>query len=163
METYIALLRGINVGTKNRIKMNVLISLFEQLHFTSIQSYIQSGNILFQTDKKTPVLEIQHSIEKMLKEKFENNIPVLLRTKKEWKDIYLLNPYLNHLDFQFKTHVIFLDKVNYSENKTLKESYPNEVFNIANKEIYLWCEEGYINTKLNNSNVEKRLKTTATT
>ena len=53
--------------------------------------------------------------------------------------------------------------MNYSENKTLKESYPNEVFNIANKEIYLWCEEGYINTKLNNSNVEKRLKTTATT
>lgn len=51
MNTYIALLRGINVGGKNKLPMKTLIQLLETLGAKSVQSYIQSGNIVFQHER----------------------------------------------------------------------------------------------------------------
>jgi len=50
MSLYVALLRGINVGGKNLIKMTELAALFTGLGFTDVRTYIQSGNVIFRAD-----------------------------------------------------------------------------------------------------------------
>lgn len=78
MTKYIALLRGINVGGNNKVEMPKLKSLFESLGFTNIITYINSGNVIFETDQKNTnklILEI----EKALTETFGFSLRIVLR------------------------------------------------------------------------------------
>ena len=78
MTIYLALLRGINVGTKNRIKMDALQLVFEEIGLDSVQTYIQSGNVLFTSDSE----------ETALRERIEGiTAPVILRTAAEIHDV----------------------------------------------------------------------------
>lgn len=52
MNTYIALIRGINVGGKNILPMKELIGLFEEMYYQKVKTYIQSGNVVFQNEKR---------------------------------------------------------------------------------------------------------------
>jgi len=76
---YIALLRGINVGTSKRIDMKSLKELFENNDFTNVSTYINSGNVLFESEKSAD--EIQNILEKSLFQKYEENIKVLIKNK----------------------------------------------------------------------------------
>lgn len=59
MAIYIALLRGINVGGKNMIKMAELKQMFEGLGLSSVQTYIQSGNVLFRSQEEEESLRLK--------------------------------------------------------------------------------------------------------
>ena len=76
--SYVALLRGINLGKINKVNMNSLKQLFEQLGFEHVQTYIQSGNVLF----KSLILDAQQ-LEEKLKKTYHFDIPVIVRTKEE--------------------------------------------------------------------------------
>lgn len=89
MEIYIALLRGINVGGKNKIKMADLKSSFESLGYHNVRTYINSGNVIFKSDC-IDIIEIQKSIEQMIVDSFDLKIPVSVITH-----VQLLN-IINH-------------------------------------------------------------------
>lgn len=86
MVKYIALLRGINVGGNNIIKMQDLKIAFEKMGFQFVKTYIQSGNVLFQTDI-TDIPKIELTIEKELSKKFNYEAKVLVRSEKEMESI----------------------------------------------------------------------------
>ena len=91
MKKYVALLRGINVGGKNLIKMTDLKACFEALAFESVITYIQSGNVLFSTDKSDQArLTIQ--IEEALSKTFNYKSRVVLRSHKQMKEIVARAP-----------------------------------------------------------------------
>ncbi len=75
MEKYIALLRGINVGGKNKISMPELKELFEQRGFLEVSTYINSGNIIFSSEGKDE-LRLKEDCETMIIERFQLNISV---------------------------------------------------------------------------------------
>jgi Uncharacterized protein conserved in bacteria len=81
MAVYIALLRGINVGGKNMIKMADLRKMFESLGYGSVKTYIQSGNVVFKSDEKEDLLRLK--IEAGIKKTFDINLTVILRTAVE--------------------------------------------------------------------------------
>ena len=84
--TYLALLRGINVGGNNIIKMADLRECFEQMSFDDVRTYIQSGNVLFDIPKTKPeTLEVK--IEKALKKRFGYNGIVVVISDKELEAI----------------------------------------------------------------------------
>jgi uncharacterized protein (DUF1697 family) len=83
---YLALLRGINVGGNNIIKMDDLKKLFEELNFSDVKTYIQSGNILFKDSEKDKI-KASKKIEKKLLEKLNNKIDVMILTFSEMKKI----------------------------------------------------------------------------
>ena len=85
MTIYIALLRGINVGGKNIIKMSDLKRVFEGIGLYEVQTYIQSGNVLFKSNEEEEALrmKIEHEIAKV----FGFSVPVILRTATELKQI----------------------------------------------------------------------------
>ena len=77
MEKYIALMRGVNVGGKNKVSMPELKELFEQNEFSDVVTYINSGNIIFSsvyTDDK----KLKEEWEGLIKNKFQLNIPVII-------------------------------------------------------------------------------------
>jgi len=79
---YIILLRGINVGGKNIIKMEHLKQVFENMGFTEVRTYIQSGNVFFQTSE-SDTLMLADSIEHQLQKIFCTEIKTLVLTAKD--------------------------------------------------------------------------------
>ncbi len=90
---YIALLRGINVGG-HVVKMEWLRELFTELGFTDVRSYIQSGNVFFESTETDRAL-LTHTIEQHLQNALGYDVPVFLRTIAEFEQILALDPFKN--------------------------------------------------------------------
>jgi len=164
MKTYISLLRGINVGGKNIIKMSDLKQVYENLNFKNIRTYIQSGNVVFETEK-SEIQEIENDISNKIFENFGFNVPVTIVEKNEFQIIVENNPF-NITDVDFKNfHVTFLKSYPVHEdiNKINSEIYLPDEFRVIQKSVYLNIKNGYGNTKLTNTFLESKFKTTATT
>jgi uncharacterized protein (DUF1697 family) len=86
MTRYVALLRGINVGGKNLIRMPALKATFEANGFENVSTYVQSGNVLFDASD-TPALQLTKRIEKMLARAFEYVPTVVVRSRKQMRTI----------------------------------------------------------------------------
>jgi uncharacterized protein (DUF1697 family) len=91
MNQYVALLRGINVGGKNLIKMTDLKACFESLGFKDVVTYIQSGNVLFSATESNQA-KLRGIIEKALSKTFSYKLPIVIRSKKEMKEIVAQAP-----------------------------------------------------------------------
>ena len=165
MITYISILRGINVSGHRMIKMDALRLLFSELGFQHIQTYIQSGNVVFQDTEIIP-LELEIKIKEAIAEKFGFDVPVIIIKLNELSEIIADNPFLkdaakdiNHLHATFLAREPAqecLDKIKEVTNQT-------DEFHIIGKAIYLYCPNGYGNSKLTNTFFENKLKVTATT
>ncbi len=165
LQTYISILRGINVSGQKLIKMDALRQMYKDIGFQSVQSYIQSGNVIFQS-KDTPNSELEKTISSKISDVFGFDVPVLVLCLEEMKTIAANNPFVNvrHEDINF-LYVTFLADV---PNQSLIDKIRNEVktddeFEAIGKAIYLFCPTGYGRTKLNNNVFESKLKTRATT
>lgn len=82
---YIALLRGINVSGKRKVEMKKLKNLFENSDYTNVTTYLNSGNVIFESNKKQETL--QKEIPEKLKQEFEFEIPTLIKTENQIKEI----------------------------------------------------------------------------
>lgn len=163
MNTHISLLRGINVSGKRLIKMDALSALYNELGFTGVKTYIQSGNVVFQTtETNTGVLA--EKISAAIKTRFDFDVPVLVLSAKELEMAATSNPYVGLHEEKF-LHVTFLADLPTAENwnKIEAEAYLPDAFQVIEKCIYLHTPNGYGNTKLNNTFFENKLKVSATT
>jgi len=165
METYIAILRGINVSGQKLIKMAALKAAFEEKGFRDVMTYIQSGNIIFRAeDKKEDALSLK--VSKLIMNGFGFEVPVIIRNSSSLAGIIRSNPFLNEKGILAdKFHVTFLSEAPETKRRQELEklSFGNERFVILGREIYLYCPNGYGNTKLSNNFFENKLKVTATT
>lgn len=158
MKKYIVLLRGINVGGKNKLPMVELRTLLSNNAYKDVTSYIQSGNILVVTDKSPT--EINEHINTLLKQEFNYDIPVVSLSTDELITCFTQNPFLAIEKDLKKIHVTFLkdypDK-NLVANIDMNTSL-NDSFSIVGKIIYLYTPGGYGKTKLTNGVFEKKTK-----
>jgi uncharacterized protein (DUF1697 family) len=165
METYISILRGINVGGNKKILMEDLKNLYIELNFKNIKTYIQSGNVIFDYEKTIPNQLIK-KIEDKIYEKFKFQVPVIILSGFELQEIINNNPFLieNNIDVE-KLHVTFLsDKPEIIKMEEIKKyEYKPDRFFCSDKTVYVYCPNGYGNTKLNNTFFESKLKVKATT
>lgn len=165
MTTYIALLRGINVSGQKKIRMEALRAMMRDLGFEAVTTYIQSGNIVFKSN--SPDSEIlQQSIERHIEITFGHEVPVLVVSIKKLILIFDLNPYRepDTVDLAKLYYVLLFNKPAQERIVAFNsEKYDYERFAIANDCVYLSCEKGYGNAKLNNNLVERKLKVGATT
>ncbi|MDB5227867.1 MAG: hypothetical protein JWN78_2060 [Bacteroidota bacterium] len=165
MQTYISILRGINVSGQKKILMTDLKALYESLGFSEVISYIQSGNVIFKYKKETD-LKLAQKIEQAISKKYKFEVPVIIRSVDEMKKVLTSNPYLKQKNTdEERLYVTFLAEAPTKENLEAIKKYnfsPDE-FIISGKEIYLHIPNGYGNTKLSNNFFENKLKVTATT
>jgi uncharacterized protein (DUF1697 family) len=104
---YVALLRGINVGGKNPIGMAALKAAFEKDGFENVATYIQSGNVLFETPR--PARELTDAVETMVEKRFGTRLVVVVRSHKQLKDVVTNAPpgYGSQPD-EYRYDVLFL-------------------------------------------------------
>jgi uncharacterized protein (DUF1697 family) len=163
MGTYVALLRGVNVG-QNTLKMERLRQLCSELGFKNVTTYVQSGNVLF--DAEGPPSSWYSAIEKRLAGETRLPVAVLVRTPGELKSIIARNPFLQEQGIdRSKLHVTFLARAAGKDALT-KLSAVNagaDQFHLSGKEVYLYCPNGYGRTKLSNNALERVLSVKATT
>ena len=86
MKRYVALLRGINISGKNKVPMAELKKVFEELGFTEVKTYLNSGNVIFSSEKNN-IGSLTGQIETMIKNQFGLDIPVFVTSKEDLKDI----------------------------------------------------------------------------
>jgi uncharacterized protein (DUF1697 family) len=165
MITYICILRGINVSGHRMIKMEALRQLFAGLGFFNVQTYIQSGNVIFQS-KDANRHKLETLISNAILKKYNFDIPVLIKELEELRQIILSNPFINDKKKDIAhLHVTYLSgNPVLSHFKEIKEGqYKPDEFQIIGNNIYLYCPNGYGISKLTNSFWESKLKVTATT
>jgi uncharacterized protein (DUF1697 family) len=163
MPTYIALLRGVNVGG-NFLKMERLRELCAELGFQNIRTYVQSGNVVFEAAPSSAQC-LKH-LQAKLAGQSRLAVAVVLRSATDLRRILAGNPFLKRRGIDpSKLHVTFLGS---AASKTASQllgaiDAGDDEFRIAKKEIYLHCPDGYGQTKLSNTRIEKLLLVTATT
>ena len=157
MNTYIVILRGINVSGKNILPMAELRELLTKLKFENVQTYIQSGNIVL--NSVLPKEQVVEMVKTGIASKFGYNVPVLARTISEWEKAIADNPYPtdNHKIVSFA----FLSEE--PKEKSIDVNITNDdQYTIIDDMVYMYCPDGFGRTKLTNNLFEKKLKVTAT-
>ena len=164
MQTYLSLLRGINVSGQKKIKMADLKKLYEDLGFSEVTTYIQSGNVIFKT-KKTKEVILEESIKAGIEKIFGFDVPVLVLTHEELLSLADSNPYKNRdLDHKFLHFTLLSTPPDPKKIKAVSDmKFPGEEFTITKRVVYLCLPNGYGRTKLNNNFFESKLKVQATT
>jgi uncharacterized protein (DUF1697 family) len=165
MSTYISLLRGINVGGGKTIRMDALRNLFEDLGFTNIRTYVQSGNVIFAAPSQELPGMVKR-IETRIHQVYGYHVPVFIRQPDEIQQLLSNNPFLNDRNLDpAKLHVTFIYGTP-SDDSWRNLPPPGQIedeFALAERAIYLFCPNGYGKTKLSNSFFERRLATPTTT
>lgn len=165
METYIAILRGINVSGTKKIRMEDLRVKLTDMGFRQVKTYIQSGNVVFDHEKTDP-LELAKRFEQIILDEYGFAVPVIITDADALEYVLTHNPFLNDRNEEAdKLHVTFLAEAPADEkiNKLDDKAYLPDEFIFKNNAIYLFCPNGYGRTKLTNNFFESKLKVTATT
>jgi uncharacterized protein (DUF1697 family) len=162
MKTHIALLRGINVNGQKKVPMTELRDLLLKSGFKNVQTYIQSGNVVFKSSEENKN-KLEEIIKNAIIAHFGFEVPVLVKESNEIETI------LNHYPFSEEKKVnSYFTLLQSIPNKVLvqtisNETYPNETFQITNQCVYFYSEIGYGKAKCNNNFFERKLKVSATT
>jgi len=164
MPVWISMLRGVNLGPHNRIKMDALRSLFEELKLESPRTYVQSGNVIFQTKEKS-ITKLTKKIQDAVERTFKCRPEVILRSPDELRKAIAGNPFSGRLDVEpGKLLVTFLASEPPREAQAglgnLKK-YPEEL-HLVGRELYIYFPNGAGRSKLPWSQVDKFLKVTGT-
>lgn len=165
MNTYISMLRGINVGAQKTIHMAELTRLYQALDFASVKTYLQSGNVVFES-AEPDAGRLAAAIEAQIERTFGFKVSVFLRTPADFQSLIAGNPFLaERKEDPTRLHVTFLYRpVGEAEISRLKRPKTDaDEFVAGTKEIYLFCPNGYGRTKLSNGYFEKILGLPATT
>ncbi len=160
---YVALLRGINVGGKNKIKMERLREVCAALGFLNVKTYINSGNLIFEAaanDDKKLAAKIENAIEK----EFALEIKVIVRTIGEIENIIENNPFAGQFDNDKDLHVFFLDEELPPEKRELllSNNSENEKFAVRKREIFCLLRVSVLDSLIGKDYIGKKLKVSAT-
>ncbi len=144
------MLRGVNVGGHNKIKMEELRKLYASLKLEDPQTYVQSGNVIFRTrktDEKALAKDIQAGIEK----KFGCRPEIILRSTAELREIIAANPFAKRADIEpGKLLVSFLlsDPSAEARKKLAELTAIPEELHIMGRELYIYFPDGQGKSKL---------------
>jgi uncharacterized protein (DUF1697 family) len=162
-ETFVALLRGVNLAGRNRVPMAELRSALESLGLEDVVTYIQSGNVVFRS-RGGRAEELASSIEVRIAQAFGLEVVVLLRTPAELSKVAGGNPFLRAGADPSKLHVVFLSgrPAKKAAAQLDPERSPPGEFRLEGREIYLHLPTGFGRSKLTVDYFERCLGVAAT-
>ena len=160
---HLALLRGLNVGGKNRLPMKDLAALFADAGCDNVRTYIQSGNVLFAATPDVAVA-VPSLVAARIVERFGYRTPVLARTAEELRSVVAANPFVAEGAAEETLHVVFLaDRPAPGRRDALDpDRSPPDAFAVRGREIYLRLPRGAADSKLTNAYFDAKLATTST-
>lgn len=161
MNQYIVLLKGINVGGHKKVPMAKLRQILTDSGFEKVRTYIQSGNIILQTEGKN-ISKIEESISKAILNHFGFEVSVLVKTRKDLQRIFDDSPFSE--DKKKASYFMMLHDM--PSKALVKEAsekiYEDEEYEIINDCIYYFYEKGLGKAKFNVNYFELKFNTFAT-
>jgi uncharacterized protein (DUF1697 family) len=163
MATYIALLRGINVGGRKKVRMADLRALLAGIGYRDVVTHLQSGNACFTSDRDSPEA-VAREIEDRIAADLGLDVKVLVRTRDELAAVVENNPLPEVTSSPAKLHVAFLSASPPPQRRSAidPEAFAPAEFRIGEREVYVWYPNGLGRSKLTNDVWERRLGVTAT-
>jgi uncharacterized protein (DUF1697 family) len=154
---YIALLRGINIGGANQMKMDDLKAVFTELGFENVKSYINSGNLAFDT-KKTAENRLIDKIEDAVEARFGRRVHIMIREQADIQRVLKSNPFDGQYESHKHMHVLFLKEPLPEEKKKLLQAsaLPGERYEVRGREIYNHLPNGVAGSLLTKGFFEKK-------
>ena len=148
MARQIVLLRGINLGSKRRVSMPKLRDVLEDAGFDDVQTYVQSGNVVLSTGR--PAKQTARAVEKLIKQHFRLDVPVVVRTKGELSAVVKANPLESTAKDPKRYQVTFFETK--PESKLIRKldelAVEDERLAHSGREIYAWHPAGVARSKL---------------
>ena len=163
LETYVALLRGINVGGKHKLPMKELAETVNACECSQVRTYIQSGNVVFAASRKC-AQELPAVLAERIEERFGFQVPVMVRAREELARVIRDNPFVKAGLPEHTLHVYFLADLPAADavqSLDANRSAP-DAFRVIGREIYLHLPNGMGRTKLTNAYFDSRLSTSST-
>jgi len=161
MNTYITLLKGINVGGHKKVPMADLREMLSKSGFENVQTYIQSGNVILQSSKNN-ISEIENNIQKSILDHFGFEVSVLVMTRQEFKRIFDDSPFKKEEE-KASYFIMLHDTPDTNLVKVASEKvYEDEEYKIIKNCIYYYSAKGFGQAKFNANFFELKLKTFAT-
>jgi len=164
MSVFVAMLRGVNVGGHNKIKMDALRLLCESLKLRDVQTHIQSGNVIFRSEERDADV-LSRRIQKRIESLFGFRPEVILRTPAELKSVIARNPFTKRRNINPKSLLItFLAGSPSAEGceKLLSlETAPDEL-RVDGRELYTYYPSGMARPKVPWATIERILKVSGT-
>ena len=159
------MLRGINVSGQKLIKMEALKRLYEALGFENVITYVQSGNVVFESESQHSTL-IEQILSDKIKDDFGYEVAVFVITVEQLSKIVERNPLVYGTGKEVSSlYVTFLspypDMIGKEDIEVKKQEGEDIIF--SNEAVYLYCPNGYGTTKLTNKLIESKLNVVATT
>lgn len=162
-EIGIALLRGVNVGGKNKLPMKELAAIFVALGCHDVRTYIQSGNVVF---RAAPAIweALPGLVTHALRERLGLDVPLVVRTLARWRRVVEENPFLAGDADRAKLHVAFLadEPAAARVAKLDPDRSPPDELAARGGEVYLHCPNGMARTKITTAYLDGTLGTTST-
>ena len=160
---YVALLRGINVGGNTMIRMTELKSSFESLGFKNVTTYINSGNLAFDSAKGAEA-KLVSKIETAIEKDFGMRIQIMVREQAAIRDILENNPFEGDFESHKHMHVLFMKDTMPADKEAqlLEKQTDDEQFKVRGREIYSHMRLGVADSLLGKGFIEKKLKVTIT-
>lgn len=139
-----------------------LKSLCEELNLKNVETYIQSGNLVFNSNKQNS--ELENILEEAITDKFGFDVPVIVRSSEELQTSIDNNPFFETDSAIDQLHLTFLKEKPSQEYKEKILAFKfDDKFKISEKDVFLFCTGKYHQSKLTNNFLEKKLHTVATT
>ena len=160
---HVALLRGINVGGKNKMSMAALAEVFTRAGCADVRTYIQSGNVVF-VAAQASAKRISSLVSQQIRERFGFDVPVVIRTAEELRRVAANNPFLRRVVDTGSLHVAFLAAA--PDSRRVASLDPNrscgDAFQVVGREVYLHLPNGVARTKFTNNYFDATLATVST-
>jgi uncharacterized protein (DUF1697 family) len=144
--TYVAFLRGVNLGPNNKISMPALRAMAEDLGYTDVATYINSGNLIISSSKKAATVE--REISNAIKDTFGRPIDVTVRTAAQLKKILAENPYPDGNPSQVTVAFLTKAPAANAQDKVAAVATDHEPFTFAGQDVYVNYSQGIGKSKL---------------
>jgi uncharacterized protein (DUF1697 family) len=164
MPVLVSMLRAVNLGSHNKIKMETLRTLYTTLKFENPQTYLQSGNVIFKTGERNRDL-VARRIQSAIEKKFGCRTEIILRTAAELRSVVAGNPFAKRSDIEpGKLLVTFLlaDPGDAARENLRKQRFAPEELHVADRELYIYFPDGVGKSKLPFARIHKILNTPGT-
>jgi len=160
---YVALFRGINVGGNTMIKMETLRATFSALGFENVKSYINSGNLVFDT-AKTDDGKLAKKIHDAVKIDFAKEISIMVRSIAEIEEVIANNPYEGQFENDKEMHVFFLGtELSPEKEQMLRDLNSDaELISVNGRTIYCLLRISIVDSVLGKGFIDKKLRIPAT-
>ena len=159
MTTYIALLRGINVGGHQKVTMADLRDMATRLGLATVQTLLQSGNLVFRADAR-PAVHLEHLLEAEAIKRLALQSDFMVRTAEEWKKIVARNPFREQAvrDPSHLVVMFFKDAPKASEVAALQAVITGpEIVHADGRQAYITYPDGIGDSRLTNVLIERKL------